>query len=158
MSIFTPCEGGVYRVTDNCDDGGGGGKAAISISNLTGVSNVAYTGFMLELHTNQQFLHALDDFIYVFPFGDRIGEFVLTGITFLGAPCGEGASTGICGIYEHYMKNRLSKPAGRKPAQIQIGGCSPPLLGWLTGLRMELVRPELPIVQWVLRYSVIIGR
>lgn len=157
MSIFTPCEGGVLRIENTCADAPS--KPVISVENMTGVGGIAYTGFMLQLHTNHQFLHALDEFTYVFPFGDRVGELTLTGITFLGGgECSAGSGDGICGIYNYYMTNRLSQKAGRTPALITIGGCSPPLLGFLTGLRMETVRPELPIVQWVLRFNVLIKK
>lgn len=159
MSIFQPCEGGVYKVENDCADYGSSGKPVVTIDTMGGVANVAYTGFMLQLHTNQQFLHALDEFIYVFPFGDRIGEFTLTGITFLGGgKCPDVDAGGICSIYNYYINNRLGIKTGRKPSVITIGGCSPPLLGFLTGLRMETLRPEMPLVQWVLRFNVIIQK
>ncbi len=155
MSVFKPCDGGVFRV-EECKEGGGGSPAAVSISDFPG--GMAVTGFLLELHTNHQFLHSLDEFIYVFPFGDRIGELTISGLTFLGKPCnGGGGDDDMCGIYGYYMKKRLSKPDGFKPSTITINGCSPILLGFLTGLRMERMKPELPIMQWVLRYSVLIG-
>ena len=155
MSIFQPCEGGVYRFQSPCD-GGGSGTKTVSVE---GLGTVPITGFTLELHTNHQFLHALDEFIYVFPFGDRIGELSITGMSFLGGgSCSGPSGAGPCSVYDHYMTNRLSKPIGYKPTKITLTGCAtPPLLGFLTGLRMETLRPELPIVQWVLRYNVIIG-
>lgn len=152
MSIFQPCEGGVYRVADSC-----GSSDQPKTVSIEGLGPIPVTGFMLELHTNHQFLHSLDEFIYVFPFGDRIGELSITGVTFLGN-CGNYSNLSPCSVYEYYMRKRLSKPAGYSPTQITVGGCSnPPLLGFLTGMRIETIRPELPIVQWVLRYNVIIG-
>jgi hypothetical protein len=126
---------------------------------MADVTGIAYTGFMLQLHTNHQFLHALDEFTYVFPFGDRVGELTVTGITFLSSgDCAAELGKGICGIYEYYMANRLTPSTGKTPTLIQVGGCAPPMLGFLTGLRMETVRPELPIVQWVLRFNVILKK
>lgn len=157
MSIFTPCEGGVLKIPNTCADSPD--APTIKVANMEGVGGIAYTGFMLQLHTNHQFLHALDEFIYVFPFGDRVGELTLTGITFLGGgKCADDSGEGICGIYKYYIANRLTPSTGKTPTLITIGGCSPPLLGFLTGLRMETVRPELPIVQWVLRFNVILKK
>lgn len=162
MSIFTPCEGGVLKVENTCANSPS--APVIKVSNMgipsTVAGTVAYTGFMLQLHTNHQFLHALDEFIYVFPFGDRVGELTLTGLSFLGSGdcAGENGAAGMCGIYDYYMSNRLTPTTGKPPTLITIGGCSPPLLGFLTGLRMETVRPELPIVQWVLRFNVILKK
>jgi hypothetical protein len=154
MSIFKPCSGGVYKVK-SCEDGGGaGGGGALSIDGFP--SGVPITGFLLELHTNHQFLHSLDEFIYVFPFGDRIGELTVSGISFLGAEeCDGGGSP--CGVFEYYLKKRLSKPDGFTPSLIELSDCNGVLLGFLTGMRLQTLKPELPIVQWVLRYNVIIG-
>lgn len=156
MSLFQPCDGGVFCVKD-CNDAGSK-PANVKIDGFPAALPV--TGFILELHTNHQFLHSLDEFIYVFPFGDRIGELTITGLAFLGAPCGGDCppSSDPCGVFGYYLKKRLSKPAGFKPTQITIAGCQDaPLLGFLTGLRMETLKPELPLIQWVLRFNVIIG-
>jgi hypothetical protein len=44
------------------------------------------------------------------------------------------------------------------PAKITVGGAATTLLGFLTGLRIEIPNPALPIVQWVLRYNVVIDK
>lgn len=152
MSIFEPCEGGIYRIDNKCAD-----EAAIANIRVKGMDTkqVPVTGFVLELSTNHQFLHTLDEFIYVFPFGDRVGELTLTGMAFLGGGRCLPNATGFCGVYGYYMSKRLGKN-NYKPIEIQLGGCDPPLLGFLTGLRIETVRPELPMAQWALRFNVII--
>lgn len=154
MSVFQPCEGGIYKVPQDCPGGGGKSTGAINIAGFPG--GVPITGFLLELHTNHQFLHSLDEFIYVFPFGDRIGELTVTGLTFLGGDCGGETPPGPCSIFGYYLSKRLSKKEGFTPSKITLSDCPGVLLGFLTGLRIETLKPELPIVQWVLRYNVII--
>jgi hypothetical protein len=161
MAIFAPCDGGVYCVKDACPDkGAASNPKTVNIDGFPG--GIAITGFTLELHTNHQFLHSLNEFIYVFPFGDRIGELTITGLTFLGGgacgDCPDSENSGPCGIFGYYLRKRLSKPEGFTPSKITLAGCDEgQMLGFLTGLRMETVKPELPLVQWVLRYNVIIG-
>jgi hypothetical protein len=151
MSVFGPCDGGVLKVVTNC----GVQTAVIKVDGF--IATVPITGFTLELGTNHQFLHSLDEFIYVFAFGDRIGELTLSGMTFTNTnTCGSqtaGAAPG--DIYSFYMANRLSR--NLTPAKITINGANTSLLGFLTGFREEMPNPALPIVQWVLRYNVVIN-
>lgn len=161
-SIFgSTCDGGVFKVPLNCQGTDDQKVAPVTIE--PGIGAIPITGFTLDLGTNHQFLHSLDEFIYVFPFGDRVGELTITGLGFLGA-CNESAADGqdqqetTKGIYDYYIKKRLSQKEGFEPTRITISKTQTPLLGFLTGLHMETLRPEMPIVQWVLRYNVIIGK
>lgn len=58
----------------------------------------------------------------------------------------------ICDLYYFYMGNR----AAAKPTAIRVtfGGCAA-FWGFLTGMRVEIARPDVPVAQWVLRLSVI---
>jgi hypothetical protein len=159
-SIFTPCEGGVLKVKNNCASGGG--IAVIAVDNFATTAPI--TGFSLDLSTNHQFIHTLDEFIYVYAFGDRVGELTLTGVAFFNQPRSTGAP-GInqCNkvadprdVYSYYLKNRLSR--SMTPTQININGGEVRLIGFLTGLRMEVPDPRLPIMQWSLRFNVIIDQ
>lgn len=145
-SIFPTCDGVVSKVPFNCEGGGGVftfkfDKKALSLP---------VTGFVLELSGNYQFLHTVSDFIYFYAFGDRVGELTVSGMGFLGTCSGNSAK--VCGIYDYYMTNRI---AARDTAMsVSMDSCGA-FFAFLTGMRMEVPKPELPIAQWVLRFHVI---
>jgi hypothetical protein len=165
MSLFQcDTDGGVVRVSNGC-----AAVVVINVENFAGslMQEVPVTGYSLELSTNHQFLHTLDEFIYAFAFGDRIGELTLTGIAFTVPVCagGDGASGNAAqrsitdkvkqeNVYEFYLANKFSKSL--RPTKIQIGGAGIKLIGFLTGMRMEVPNPQLPIMQWALRYNVVV--
>jgi hypothetical protein len=156
--VFTPCAGGVVARPIPAGESSCAGWAAIQINDSalnTVLVNVPLTGFSLELSTNHQFLHSLNDLIYVFAFGDRVGELTLTGVSFVGE-CEAAQKGKALKILNYYLQKRLSKTL--KPAFIKLNGedASTQMLGFLTGVRTEMMNPELPIVQWILRYSVVL--
>lgn len=149
-SVFTPCAGGVHRVVVDC---GGGGGAIFQIT-FDGVTlGLPVTGFALELQGNYQFLHTVNDFIYVYAFGDRIGELVITGMGFYGNECEAWTGSSICELLDYYKEHRISK--WKPPILIKIGDCDEDFKGFLTGMRMEVTKPEVNIAQWVLRFNVL---
>jgi len=137
-----------------------------SFASSTAMRAIPITGYTLELSTNHQFLHSLDEFIYAFAFGDRIGELTVTGIAFTTEACEQAAGAASRpitdevkqeNVYKYYLANKFSKTL--RPSKIKIGenGDNELLLGFLTGVRMEVPNPALPIMQWALRFNVIIG-
>lgn len=160
MSIFVTCEGGVYKHTPG-NECAADNVVVIKVDGF--VATVPVTGYALELSTNHQFLHSLDEFIYVFAFGDRVGELTLSGIAFTGCvsdAAGPVTDANVDSIYNHYLQNRLGAKAANNmaPTQITLGGAtSAKLLGFLTGMRLEVPNPANPIAQWVLRYQVILN-
>jgi hypothetical protein len=150
-SIFTPCEGGVFRVP--LEDGGCHSKDVIIALSVDGFdATVPVTGVSIDLGTNHQFLHTLDEFIYVYSFGDRIGQMTISGISF--TECSTTAGGSPINVYNYYMKNRLAKTL--KPTKLQLAG-STVALGFLTGLKMEIPNPTYPIMQWALQFNVILN-
>jgi hypothetical protein len=151
-SIFTPCEGGVLKVKNECASGGA--VAVIAVDNFATTAPI--TGFSLDISTNHQFIHTLDEFIYVYAFGDRVGELTLTGVAFFNqsAECDKDKVAAPNDVYKYYLEKRLSQSL--TPTQISINGDRVKLIGFLTGLRMEVPDPRLPIMQWSLRFNVII--
>lgn len=145
-SIFPTCDGVISKVPFSCEGGGGLFKFKFDGSELT----MPVTGFALELSGNYQFLHTVSDFIYFYGFGDRVGELTVSGMGFL-STC-QDADTKVCGIYDYYMTNRIA--AKDKAISISMDACGA-FFGFLTGMRLEVPRPELPIAQWVLRFHVI---
>ena len=96
-----------------------------------------------------------------FPFGDRIGELTVTGISFSSGYCTDGADISgkdsIGKPFNWYLQHKVSGSDGLTPKKITIGG-QDPLLGFVTGFRIGQQRADLPIVQWVMRFSVVIDK
>lgn len=164
MSIFkSDSTGSVVRVKPNPESSD---IVVIKVDSIAGsiMKEVPVTGYTLELSTNHQFLHTLDEFIYAFAFGDRIGELTLTGIAFTTSVCeANGVSSRNItdevkqeNVYEFYLANKFS--TSLRPTKIQIGKSGIQLIGFLTGMRMEVPNPQLPIMQWALRFSVVVSK
>jgi hypothetical protein len=150
MSVFVPCEGGVFRVKAESNTCTSTDRiVAIKVENFSATAPI--TGFSLDLGTNHQFLHTLDEFIYVYSFGDRLGQLTLSGIGF--TECTTQAGGSPSGVFGYYMKNRLARTL--TPTTITVAGYGV-LLGFLTGIRMDIPNPAFPIMQWTLQYSVIL--
>lgn len=157
-SVFTPCEGAIVKV-DLCpgaSGSGGGGTFNVTIDG--GQIGFPTSGFVLEMQGNYQFLHALDQFIYYYNFGDRVGELTVSGFGFLGKPCNEAGAGddrgGVCGIYDFYKNNKQSKT--KKAISVGTDKCGA-FKGFLTGMRIEISSGAggIPIGQWSLRFHVI---
>ena len=157
-SVFLPAGTGVARMVDT-------GKSAPVFKLLAIYDddwknfNPIVTDFKLNLNTNHQFMHALDSKIYLFPFGDRIGELVVTGIAFESGYC-EGATIvtpkdSIRGPIHYYMTKKLNTKIGREGLNIVIGEYTQPLKGFLAGFNIGAETQTLPIVQWVMRFYVV---
>ena len=164
-SIFTTCEEGVFKYTPGDGPAGKCNESSINIIKIGDdgeITMAPITGFRLELSSNHQFLHTLNNFIYVFSFGDRVGELTVSGIAVTGCyssndgKTSTGAKKGsIAELYERYLQKRLA--ANLTPSLITIGDSTVSLLGFLTGMSMEIPNPALPIAQWSFRYNVIIN-
>jgi hypothetical protein len=146
----------------DCPDGSGPGTFNITIDGKK--IDFPVTGAVLEMQGNYQFLHTLDNFIYYYSFGDRIGEMIVSGIGFIGSSCSTsptggsaGASNnGICGLYQLYMEKR-GAVLGARDIKIGNDDCNiQPLRAFLTGMRMEVTAgQQSPIGQWTLRFHVL---
>lgn len=158
-SIFKPCEGAIVKV-NLCPDGGGGGGGTFNVTVGPGGATLGFptSGFILEMQGNYQFLHALDEFIYYYNFGDRVGEMTVSGFGFMGGETcntsGGSGSGSVCGIIDYYMANRQS--VTRKATQVGSDQCGT-FWAFLTGMRLEISSGSagVPIGQWSLRYHVI---
>lgn len=149
-SVFPKCDGCVARVEIDCEKCGGSSSIEVGGANIS----FPVTGFSLELEGNYQFLHTVNKFIYTYIFGDRVGLLTLSGIGFIAQPCnGKGPSDGLCDIWRYYLTNRIA--AKKDGMSINLNGCMT-MFAFLTGMRMEIMRPELPIMQWIMRFHVIL--
>jgi hypothetical protein len=145
-SIFAQCDGVVSKVPFNCENGAVF-KFTINNSPIT----MPVTGFMLELSGNYQFLHTVSDFIYFYAFGDRVGELTISGMGFIGK-CPGQEDGGLCKAYTYYTENRIAAKGDALP--ISMDSCGS-FFGFLTGMRLEIPKADLPIGQYSLRFHVV---
>lgn len=148
--IFSPCAGAVAKVA------GGRGCAdsvfAIKFEGATGELTVPITGFAMEQNGNYQFLHTMNDFIYVYSFGNRIGELVLSGMGFV-STCANAESAKLHNLVQFYQDNRLSDNG---QLSITLGDLpNATFYAFLTGSRVELQDPKTMVGQWSLRFNIV---
>ncbi len=94
---------------------------------------------------NVQFLHTIGAFVYIYVFGDRIGQMTLSGLSFAD-PCGGGAAdgTGLEQMMKWYKQNRVSESG--KSLRVQIGKTA--VDGFVTTSGFEVVEADTGIGQW----------
>ena len=99
-----------------------------------------------------QFLHTLKQFIYVYVFGERIGEMTIGGMLFSESCTGGGAQTGVEQIADYYNRFRIARYG--TPLTIQIGTSgSARVRGFLTGMRIDVTDPQHQLGQFALRFN-----
>lgn len=78
------------------------------------------TRVTISTQTNHQFLHSLGGDLYIYVFGDRVGELNISGMS-VGSDCSNPGDTqhGIEKIYNFYATNKLSRRA--TPIGITLG-------------------------------------
>jgi hypothetical protein len=154
FAIFTPCEGGVAKVR-LCVGPGSSTAGTFNVTIDGEKIGFPTTGFVLEMQGNFQFLHSLDQFIYYYNFGDRIGELTVSGMGFVGGSCGTSENSGdVCGIYNLYLSKRQS--VSRRAMAVGNDKCGT-FWAFLTGMRLEMSQHAsgVPLGQWSMRFHVI---
>jgi len=73
-----------------------------------GAFKCIFTRLHIAEQTNHQFLHTLGNHIYLYVFGDRIGELGLTGLAFYDN-CTDDPKIGVVHALEYYRRYRLSE-------------------------------------------------
>lgn len=84
------------------------------------------TNAQIQQAGNFQFLHTLQDFIFVYIFGDRIGQLSIQGIAFLDS-CASGGA-GLESMIRFYNRNRIAF----RPQPVRVGFGNIPFEGFLT--------------------------
>ena len=150
--IFTPCSGAVVITRPECMS-----TDVFAIKVDGNEINAIITGMSLEMSGNYQFLHTVNDFIYFYAFGDRVGQLSISGIGFV-KPCGENTKRPpILSLYDYYMTNRASKRGGKAFAITLADNSGPRTFhGFLTGVRLDVNDGTIGTVgYWTLRFDVI---
>jgi hypothetical protein len=145
---FTPCAGAVAISRDGCD------PADHMIITLGSEFNSIITSLSLELSGNYQFLHTLNDFIYVYSFGDRIGVLNVSGVGFTN-PCGEKGA--IMESYEYYKTERIAKSERAITITLEDSKAKGTFLGFLTGMRVDVTSDTAvgPLGYWSMRFELL---
>jgi len=82
--------------------------------------------------TNQQFQSTLDGSVFIYVFGDRMGDIVVQGVAFK-ALCTGGGKSGIEELFEFYGSNRASVRA--EPVIVEAAGTE--VRGFLTAIKVR---------------------
>lgn len=111
--------------------------------------NAIITGFQIQNQGGFQFLHTLRDFIYVYTFGERVGQLAVEGVAF-NAQCESLADSvdadgntflasqphGLEHVQAYYLDNRIVE----RPDPIAIVfGVDTAFNAFLTGLRWQVI-------------------
>ncbi len=100
---------------------------------------------------NFQFLHTLNETIYAYVFGDRIGELRVSGICF--AHSCDDRPSGMKQIVDNYRAKRLSKSGG--PVQVSIGDIN--YKAALVGMNLDVLDAETSLGQWTFSFKTFPG-
>lgn len=119
------------------------------------------TNVSIAQQTNHQFLHTLGNDIFVYVFGDRIGQISLSGFSFMGSgePECEGSSgadsvrdkTGLDLILGWYKRNKLS--ARREALNVSLG--TTVFQAFLVGLNTQVQDPKTFLVGYNMTMALI---
>jgi hypothetical protein len=101
------------------------------------------TRLTVNQQVNVQFLHTLGSLIYVYVFGDRMGQVSLSGLSFA-CDCPDGTELGAEKMLLWYKRNRASKKAD--PVRVTIGQTV--IEGFVTSFTEDVVDPAIKLVQW----------
>ncbi len=103
------------------------------------------TRMTVSQQVNVQFLHTLGSLIYIYVFGDRMGQISLSGLSFNCGACNPfDTAMGAEKMLTWYNDNRASKR--KKPVRVTIGRTV--LEGFVVGATEDVIDPSLNLVQW----------
>jgi len=122
---------------------GGGTTSSTQFSAVT-------TGVQVSFGSSHQFLNTVRNFIYVYVFGEKMGQFIVNGITFTGG-CNSGGIDGLSGVLSYYRHKNLA--ATGKPVSVQLGAGS--FRAFLIGAKVEMKDPEKSIGTFTLFFNMV---
>jgi hypothetical protein len=101
------------------------------------------TRVVVSQQVNVQFLHTLGALVYIYVFGDRMGQVTLSGLSFA-CTCPDDTLLGAEQMLLWYRTNRASNRAF--PIRVLIGNYV--IEGFVTGVTEDVVDPTTSLVQW----------
>lgn len=102
-----------------------------SSSGRTFVPNVIITKVDYQQRTNTQFQQSLENVIYVYSFGDLMGDLTVNGVA-IPRSC-DGDSNGIKEVMQFYKQNRVSNSV----SDVRITFADEVIRGYLVGLSLS---------------------
>lgn len=118
------------------------------------------TNVSIGLSGNYQFLHTIDNFLYLYAFGDRISVITVSGLSAV-MPCGNAKKIDIQETYNYYLSRRVAKKT--EPLAIVIQGKNGAnaqfkFKGYLTSATIDIKNtdPSGTVAPWVLKFEAII--
>jgi hypothetical protein len=111
------------------------------------------TRLTIAQQTNFQFLHTLGQQIFIYSFGDRIGQMTVSGISFF-RRCDEGAQSqiGIEKVLNFYARNKLSRR--QDPVSVTLGR-DITIQGFIQGSRADVIDPKQNLFSFSFQIAVI---
>lgn len=173
--IFGGNTGNVVAIRDNVSEG------SISLGNVSGGTqggieafglgaapfNSIITRIGVSAAGNYQFLHTIGNDVYVYVFGDRMGEITLHGLSFA-QPCpatkknissadqipavSSDSQHGFEKLFEWYSLNRIA--ATPNPAQVRIGAKTT-FKGFITGCTGDVADSKTRTIQFQITISLL---
>lgn len=153
--VFTPCTGAVEVKRQNCKDEE---FLTIKIDGKSFTNEFVLQGVTLEMSGNYQFLHTVNDFVYFYSFGDRVGLLTVTGVGFLRMCDGAKEGAKIFHVYKYYNEKKAVARGGKALKIVLTAPSGDPikLHGFLTGMKLEVNQSDTgPIGYWTLRFEVL---
>lgn len=165
-SIFTSSAGTVMAIAATPNGGSAGTPITILIDSDTaggvGTTSVGQLGgiitsFVATGETNTQFMHTLQDVIYLTVFGDKIGSLSIGGYLFLNNPitCGPNKTDKepLKPFYDFFYNKYVVRE--KKPLSIAVG--SRMLKGFLLSFQIQMADPQFMLGQFTLQMALLPG-
>ena len=125
---------------------GGDGQSVTFSSQKTIITKIG-----LSLAGNYQFLHTLGNDVYVYVFGDRMGQISLHCLSFAGKCNGNDSVHGFQHLFDWYQSNRIAN--SKELVTVTINNVV--FSGFLIGSSPEMSDPETRITQTQLILSLL---
>jgi hypothetical protein len=143
--IFTAQPGQVHVV-----DLGGGAPGVLSVTGeggrLSRQEGVIITSIGVGQQVNAQFTPSLEKVIYVYSFGDRMGQITVNGVAFDKTCRDKRGYLGARSIFSYYDKSRAVEED--RIMKVSIGGKT--FQGYLTSMDLRTSSPELKLMGFTL--------
>lgn len=114
-----------------------------AVINLEGFASsaVAITSLGFSQEANVQFMHTLRNLIYIYSFGERMGQIEVNGVAFYNV-CNQGKSNGITDVLRYYAANSVS----RRSASLVVNMAGSSVRGYLRAVRSSFSDSQLGLV------------
>lgn len=117
------------------------------------VDNAIVTQIAVGEQTNVQFLHTIGGRVYIYAFGDKMGQLGVSGIGFEMTCDNLDNSSGIENMYKWYQRNNVTRRFN--PITFSIGKVS--ISAFLVTFNASIVDTNTGLQQWSLGLSTIQG-